>query len=151
MDFVLRVNQKQAVDLGLNLNQAAVFEIIRTHLKKSREFNIKGISYQYIKYKEVSELLPLFRLDSDTVYRHVKALIDVGLLERATLTDRQAFVLLSKGFKDGCNFCGYNEFALDSHHYPIRKSEGGTEVIDLCPNCHRAFHCLTDYGLVRVV
>lgn len=39
-----------------------------------------------------------------------------------------------------CNWCGVKTSVLHSHHYPIPKSEGGQETVDICPNCHHEFH-----------
>jgi hypothetical protein len=48
-----------------------------------------------------------------------------------------------KGYGIGneiCSWCQINTSVLHGHHYPIPKSKGGTEIIDICPNCHHEFH-----------
>lgn len=45
----------------------------------------------------------------------------------------------------GCAWCGEDSVNLVGHHYPIPKSEGGTETVDICPNCHARCHHGTIY------
>ncbi len=42
-----------------------------------------------------------------------------------------------------CNWCACVTVALEEHHYPISKADGGTETIGICANCHCEFHYLT--------
>ena len=42
-----------------------------------------------------------------------------------------------------CEWCGTKTFMLNSHHYPIPKSQGGKKVVHICPNCHYEFHYLS--------
>lgn len=45
-----------------------------------------------------------------------------------------------------CSWCGIKTNVIDKHHYPIPRSEGGTEVIEICPNCHAEYHrCESSY------
>ena len=39
-----------------------------------------------------------------------------------------------------CLWCKVKTYVTHSHHYPIRKEDGGTETIEICPNCHHEFH-----------
>lgn len=41
-----------------------------------------------------------------------------------------------------CNWCKGETVALQEHHYPIAKSDGGTAVVAICANCHFEFHQL---------
>jgi hypothetical protein len=91
-------------------------------------------------------------LDQRSVLSALKELIDMGLARKILITDKEAFDLLCRNSADtGCLFCGWNNAALDSHHYPVRAKDGGIETIDICPNCHREFHCLVDYGYYEVI
>lgn len=71
----------------------------------------------------------------------------LGAFEKSTLTDEQAYEELNNGYVRGCRFCGYDRSFLDKHHYPVRAAQGGTDTINICANCHREFHQMTDYGL----
>ncbi len=35
-----------------------------------------------------------------------------------------------------------HQLILDTHHYPISKSEGGEKTVRICPNCYQEFHQL---------
>lgn len=39
-----------------------------------------------------------------------------------------------------CSWCKVKTSVLHNHHYPIPKMSGGTDTIDICPNCHHEFH-----------
>lgn len=39
-----------------------------------------------------------------------------------------------------CEWCNVKTSVLHKHHYPIPKSEGGTDIVNICPNCHHEFH-----------
>ncbi|MBR5544878.1 MAG: phage protein [Clostridia bacterium] len=39
-----------------------------------------------------------------------------------------------------CEWCGCKTTVLHSHHHPIPKRDGGTEVVKICSNCHHEFH-----------
>lgn len=41
-----------------------------------------------------------------------------------------------------CEWCLGSTLVLHSHHHPIQRSLGGTETVDICPNCHYEFHFL---------
>lgn len=41
-----------------------------------------------------------------------------------------------------CAWCKSDTFILHEHHHPTPKSEGGKEIVQLCPNCHFEYHYL---------
>lgn len=41
-----------------------------------------------------------------------------------------------------CAWCEVGTHVFHAHHYPVPKSKGGTELINICPNCHVEFHYL---------
>lgn len=45
---------------------------------------------------------------------------------------------------DVCDWCRAETYALHNHHHPIPKKSGGTEVVQICANCHYEFHLLND-------
>ncbi len=77
----------------------------------------------------------------------LRDLISKGyLVQGNSYSNKQAFDFLNKkGSSRGCLFCGAGHITLDAHHYPVRKKDGGTDTILLCPNCHRHFHELVDF------
>lgn len=47
-----------------------------------------------------------------------------------------------------CEWCGKQSTALQKHHYPIPKREGGTDVVNICYECHHGFH-QTEYEMTK--
>jgi hypothetical protein len=45
-----------------------------------------------------------------------------------------------------CEWCGKETQVLQKHHYPIPKRDGGTNVVNICYECHHAFH-KTEYAM----
>ena len=39
-----------------------------------------------------------------------------------------------------CEWCKGRAYMLHEHHYPVPKRDGGTETVNICPNCHSTFH-----------
>jgi hypothetical protein len=75
----------------------------------------------------------------------INSLISKGFIFISEQSDETVYRLLNKkNSPDGCLFCGYKGCAIDRHHYPIRRKNGGEKTIDLCANCHREFHYLAD-------
>jgi hypothetical protein len=99
-----------------------------------------------------SELMRITGIsDPRSVGSAINELIGAGLIERTRINDQEAYEYLKKGeFKYGCYFCGYNRSPLDAHHYPVRAKDGGAETINICANCHREFHQLTDCGYFKI-
>lgn len=54
------------------------------------------------------------------------------------------------GFTTCCEWCNGSTVVLQEHHYPVPKSQGGTETVFICPNCHSEFHQLVDTGVLRL-
>lgn len=41
-----------------------------------------------------------------------------------------------------CEWCGCKTSVLHKHHYPIPKRLGGTQIVNICSNCHAEFHSI---------
>ena len=73
-----------------------------------------------------------------------------NLVNRGYITFSQDENIVSKlkskkmdGFGYGsqeCSWCQVKTSVLHKHHYPIPKMSGGTDTVDICPNCHHEFH-----------
>jgi len=131
MKYTLTINQKQALELGLNITEAIVLAII----KQNEHIDSYGISKIYI----------LGELKIDTVNRILNSLEKKFIILKHIPTDEDVFNSLNNNHKKGCLFCGVDDIILDKHHYPIRRKDGGCKIIEICPNCHRRFHTITDY------
>lgn len=53
-------------------------------------------------------------------------------------------------FPNICAWCECATAHLHAHHWPVPKSEGGTETVDICPNCHMEYHALVDGSSYRL-
>ena len=102
---------------------------------------------EYDRYK-IIECYPCLKLTKDKINRIVCKLKKLGLY-RGLKTDTESVVKILKNknkFNNGdltCEWCGTKTFMLNSHHYPIPKSQGGKKVVHICPNCHYEFHYLS--------
>ncbi|MBX2809489.1 MAG: hypothetical protein KTR20_12765 [Cellvibrionaceae bacterium] len=93
MLFSIYINQRVAIDWGLNLNQAAVFSVIfaaATWAEKEGE-------YWNVSKKKIIQELPLLTNKVDTIYRYQKDLISKGLIERKVVESREFFRVTRKG------------------------------------------------------
>lgn len=50
-----------------------------------------------------------------------------------------------------CPWCKGETIILHAHHFPIPRSEGGTETIRICASCHAEYHALTNDQYTLVV
>jgi len=39
-----------------------------------------------------------------------------------------------------CEWCRIRTYTLHQHHYPTPRRNGGTQIVNICPNCHQEFH-----------
>lgn len=44
------------------------------------------------------------------------------------------------GASSVCEWCKGTTFAIQEHHYPASKAQGGSQVVLICANCHYEFH-----------
>lgn len=92
-------------------------------------------------------LICLFSRDS--VIKALDLLLDAGLLiertfDRFESQEKCAQKEPQNGFGDcRCEWCKGKTCILEEHHYPIPRSEGGAEIVQICGSCHREFHFLT--------
>jgi hypothetical protein len=103
---------------------------------------------------ELTELLPILHLNKQSAIRRIKKIADkTAAFYMSNFNDQEAKKILcsinrgvasDNGIKT-CEWCKIKTFLLEKHHFPIRKKDGGDDIINICPNCHRSFHYLTDY------
>lgn len=49
-----------------------------------------------------------------------------------------------------CQWCKCQTKVINQHHFPIPKSEGGGDVVEICPNCRFEYHALEDDIYIRL-
>lgn len=90
-----------------------------------------------------------------TIAKYLKHLVSLGAMTNLNMSDKEAAWTIQRKapqtsaiyFGNICEWCGSDTACLHDHHYPIRRSHGGTETVAICPNCHTEFHQLTDWNL----
>jgi len=77
--------------------------------------------------------------------------VSKGMAETYTLSDEYILsVIKSKnpqklqGAKKICEWCSSETLILHSHHYPIKRCDGGEETVKICANCHCEYHYLEE-------
>lgn len=107
--------------------------------------NQKDTNKFYVNLGYISEEILTF-IDSSTIKRIISKLETLGLIKKVN-TNRKMIIdkLKSKPSVTGvgskvCALCKSTTAQLHNHHYPLKASEGGTETIGICPNCHFEFH-----------
>lgn len=96
----------------------------KTKFKKGRKIHCPDCIRSVVHVKDLNEINSILEVSTRTVSK---------ILKRAGI---------------GCMICGWNKATCDIHHIK-EKSNGGTDdeenLIILCPNCHREYHCDGSY------
>lgn len=74
-----------------------------------------------------------------SIREHLKKL---GLIEMVNLNAEEAKEFVIEHSHKGlvCEWCGKQSYILQKHHFPILAKDGGTDIVNICPNCHFAYH-----------
>ena len=89
-------------------------------------------------------------LSSKIIQNNLIKLKKANLISNNMETEEIKNMVISGEYKNKkCEWCGDYSMVLNEHHYPIPRSEGGTETVSICPNCHYGFHYLENQ--VKVV
>lgn len=59
---------------------------------------------------------------------------------RTSAEDAKEFTIKNSHKGYPCEWCGEESFLLHKHHFPVPRKDGGTEIVNICPNCHSTFH-----------
>ncbi len=98
MKFTIYVNQQKAVDLGIkSINQAHIFDLLTGLSTWAETQIIDGDVFYWVSRQKISEELQLLNLKPDTVYRHLKALSEIQLIEYTKLGVKDCVRLTEKG------------------------------------------------------
>lgn len=81
MQFILTVNQVKALEWGLNAQQALLFSFVYTAPSWANPQIVDGKTFYMLSKMKISEELPLLSDRPDTVYRMLKALELVEIIE----------------------------------------------------------------------
>ncbi len=93
MLFSIYINQKAAIEWGLNLNQAAVFSVIYA----AAAWADKDGDYWNISKGKIIKELPLLTDKPDTIYRLQRELLKKELIEKKVVESKDFFRITRKG------------------------------------------------------
>lgn len=117
--------------------------------------NLKAIEkfylalYQRYKNHRVVWIYMKHQLSKGTFLKIQKSLIEKGYIPLDTTQDAlltKNLVLQNKNIGVECEWCGCKTTAIQEHHFPTLKSDGGENVVRICPNCHSEFHLIYKGG-----
>lgn len=88
---------------------------------------------------------------TESTYGRWVSILKRGKYINITRTPHGLRVSVNKAFKRfgkhtnnspaiACEWCGRKDLALANHHYPIHKTDGGTETVLICVVCHAIYH-----------
>lgn len=142
----LQVLPSLAVKIGLN---EAIFV---SYLESI--INDRGIAP--VSQEDLEKVFPFW--SARTIERIIGTCLQEGYIEkrsRPSFTPKEAKEVVSEKTpqeintdflgvdQKRCAWCGCTTLVLQAHHYPIPRSEGGTETVNICANCHAEYHELT--------
>lgn len=81
MQYNININQLEACEWGLNLQQAFLFSFLYELPSWAECHVIAGISWHRIAKSKLIKELPILTSKTDTIYRQMRGLSDVGLIE----------------------------------------------------------------------
>jgi DNA-binding PadR family transcriptional regulator len=100
MRYIIVVNQAKALELGIkNINQAIIFDILTTASSWAEKIQIGNKTYFWVNRKTIANQLPILKLKDDTIYRHLKNLSSLGLIEYVKSDKKDCIRISKKGKK----------------------------------------------------
>ena len=120
MKYTLTINQKQALELGItNVNQVVILGLIADAHSWAETEIIDNEVYFWTARQKISEELPLLNLKPDSVYRHLKSLAGLGLIDYIKSGKKDCVKLTKKGK----SYYVGNKSEFEENHYVGNKSE----------------------------
>jgi hypothetical protein len=128
-------------------------ELMRNkELKSAGEKYYVAILYSYMDSPEIRDFwLNANVYNKRTIYKMNRHLESIGLGELIAISkspkiesseEAKQFTILHSHKGNICEWCGRESYILHKHHFPIPKSKGGTNTVNICPNCHSTFHAI---------
>ena len=120
MKYTISINQKRAVELGLtNINQILILDLLSTASTWAMPEIIDGEVYYWVARQTISSELPVLGLKPDTVYRHLKSLVENGFIDHVKKGRKDCIKLAEKGV----SYYVGNESEKQANPYVGNKSE----------------------------
>ena len=100
MKYVLHINQEQAIELGIaNIIQAHIFDLLTTASTWATPVEVEGETYFWVARQTIASELPLLDLKPDTVYRYIKNLAEIGIIDYVKSGKKDCLRISEKGKK----------------------------------------------------
>lgn len=120
MKYTLYVNQEKAINLGItNINQGLILDFLTTISAWASPVEVDGETYYWVARQKIADELPLLKLKPDTVYRHIKKLAEIGVIDYTKLGKKDCLRLSEKGK----NYLSDTMSEINPNHYVGNKSE----------------------------
>lgn len=121
MKYYLHINQAKAIELGIkNINQAHVFDLLISASSWATPININDRLFYWVSRQKICEELKLLSLKPDTVYRHLKYLANLKLIDyqKDGLKDCVRLTRLGKSYIGNKSELTRNEIRTNSEMNP---------------------------------
>ena len=125
MKYNLHVNQHQAIELGItNINQAHIFDFLTVCAVWADPIVIDDVVYYWAARQYIADELQILDLKPDTVYRHLKSLDEIGLIEYKKSGKKDCIRITKKGKK----YHSDTMSEINPNYYVGNKSEKNSEI-----------------------
>lgn len=99
--------------------------------------------YEQLQNERLADEFMLTMISKTTLIKIKNRLIKKELLKKTTSPIEAKEIVLSNKNKGAvCEWCGCKTNAIQKHHFPIPKSKGGKDTVNICPNCHYEYHLI---------
>lgn len=153
MKYTLIINQPKAIELGItNINQAHIYDLLTSVSTWAEPEIINGEVFYWVARQTIANELILLNLKLDTVYRHLRSLSKLGLIEYRKIGKKDCIRITQKGKSylsknDENDYVGFkSEFKQNSEINPSKlgnKSEKNSEINPTYPST--IFNHTTNY------
>lgn len=136
MKYDIHVNQQQLRELGIrNVNQAHILDLLTSVSSWATEIIIDGKVYYWVARQKIADELWILNLKPDTIYRHLKKLVEYGLIDYIKQGKKDCIRLTEKGKKyhSGHYVGNESEKGLNSEMNPKKLGNESENNSDLNP------------------
>ena len=125
MKYNLYINQAAAIELGItNINQALLFDLLTTASTWATPEMVDDEVYYWVARQVMVTEMPLLGLKPDTVYRHLKALAELGVIDYTKNGKKDLIRLTDKGK----NYLSDTMSEINPSSYVGNESEQNSEM-----------------------
>lgn len=98
MKYNLNINQKRALDLGVNnINQAHIFDLLSVSQVWAKPEIVEGKVFYWVARQKICAELEILNMKPDTVYRHLTQLRKLGLINYITIRKKDLIQITELG------------------------------------------------------